>query len=74
MSTIRTGLQTLAILLLLCGCHVSGMIGLKSTVSQARDLETRIVGGTVADAQRYPYFSQLILYFSIEGGPYVAEA
>ncbi len=70
MTTNRTGLQTLAILLLLCGCHVSGINGLKSTVSQARDLETRIVGGTVADPQRYPYHSQLILFFSFEGGPY----
>jgi secreted trypsin-like serine protease len=66
MRTNRTGLPTLAILLLLCGHHVAGMTA--STVSQARDLETRIVGGTVADAQRYPYYSQLILSFTKANG------
>ncbi|KAI2488706.1 trypsin-like serine protease [Fragilaria crotonensis] len=70
MSTNRSGLQTLAILLLFCGCHVSGMTGSKFTVSQARDLETRIVGGTVANPQRYPYYSQLILTFSNVFGLY----
>jgi trypsin len=44
------------------------------TQAQARDLETRIIGGTVANQARFPYFTYLELTFANVGGVFYCGA
>ena len=64
-------------LLLLQGVHLTnGMLSEPTPDGQDRDLETRIIGGSAADATRYPYYTYVRLSTEFEavscGGSLIA--
>jgi trypsin len=48
---------------LIMACAVTEIVMSSSLPSDDRDLKNRIIGGTIANATRYPYFSFLTLYY-----------
>jgi secreted trypsin-like serine protease len=48
---------------LIMACAVTEIVMSSSLPSDDRDLKNRIIGGTIANATRYPYFTFLTLYY-----------